>query len=66
MIDYEKMMTHVKSHPFPLECATISGAHLYGFPSTDSDFDLRGVHLLTLKTVVSLDEGQQTVEKEGI
>lgn len=66
MIDYEKMMTHVKSHPFPLVFATISGAHLYGFPSPDSDFDLRGVHLLPLRTVVSLDEGQQTVEKEGI
>lgn len=66
MIDYEKMMTHVKSHPFPLVFATISGAHLYGFPSPDSDFDLRGVHLLPLETVISLDEGQQTVEKEGI
>jgi predicted nucleotidyltransferase len=66
MIDYEKMMTHVKSHPFPLVFATISGAHLYGFPSPDSDFDLRGVHLLPLRTVLSLDEGQQTVEKEGV
>lgn len=66
MIDYDKMMTHVKSHPFPLVFATISGAHLYGFPSPDSDFDLRGVHLLPLETVVGLEEGQQTVEKEGI
>jgi predicted nucleotidyltransferase len=66
MIDYEKMMTHVKSHPFSLVFATISGAHLYGFPSPDSDFDLRGVHLLPLQTVLSLDDGQQTVEKEGI
>ena len=66
MIDYEKMMTHVKSHPFPLVFATISGAHLYGFPSSDSDFDLRGVHLLPLQTVLSLDDGEQTVEKEGI
>ncbi len=49
MIDYDKMMTHVKSHPYPLVFATISGAHLYGFPSPDSDFDLRGVHLLPLK-----------------
>lgn len=60
------MMTHVQSHPYPLVFATISGAHLYGFPSPDSDFDLRGVHLLPLETVVSLEEGQQTVEKEGI
>jgi predicted nucleotidyltransferase len=25
---------------------TVSGSHLYGFPSADSDFDLRGTHLL--------------------
>ena len=31
---------------YPLVFATISGAHLYGFPSADSDFDLRGVHPL--------------------
>ncbi len=66
MIDYEKMMTHVRSHPYSLVFATISGAHLYGFPSPDSDYDLRGVHLLPLKTVVGLHEGEQTVEKEGI
>lgn len=66
MIDQEKMLQHIRSHPFPLVFATISGAHLYGFPSPDSDFDLRGVHLLPLKTIVGLDDGQQTVEKEGI
>lgn len=66
MIDYPKMMTHVRAHPYPLLFATISGAHLYGFPSPDSDFDLRGVHLLPLEQVISLDEGDQTVEKEGI
>lgn len=66
MIDYEKMMTHVRRHPFPLVFATISGAHLYGFPSPDSDFDLRGVHLLPLTTIVGLVEGEETVEKEGI
>lgn len=66
MFDYDKMMQHVSAHPHPLLFATISGAHLYGFPSPDSDFDLRGVHLLPLETVVSLDEGDQTVEKEGI
>ncbi|MCS7466427.1 nucleotidyltransferase domain-containing protein [Stieleria sp. ICT_E10.1] len=65
-IDHSKMMQHVKSHPYPLLFATISGAHLYGFPSPDSDFDLRGVHMLPLETVVGLDEGDQTVEKEGI
>lgn len=66
MIDYDKMMCHVKAHPYPLLFATISGAHLYGFPSPDSDFDLRGVHLLPVRTVLSLEGGEQTVEKEGI
>ncbi|GAA2132340.1 hypothetical protein GCM10009802_40690 [Streptomyces synnematoformans] len=32
----------------PLVFATVSGAHLYGFPSRDSDVDLRGAHLPTL------------------
>jgi hypothetical protein len=32
--------------PYPLLFATVSGAHLYGFPSPDSDWDLRGVHVL--------------------
>jgi uncharacterized protein len=66
MIQYDKMMQHVRSHPYPLVFATISGAHLYGFPSPDSDFDLRGVHLLPLETLVGLDPGEETVEKEGI
>ena len=38
----------------------ISGAHLYGFPSPDSDFDLRGVHLLPLEQVVGPAAGQET------
>ena len=53
-------------HPYPLLFATISGAHLYGFPSPDSDYDLRGVHLLPLAEVVGLKTGQETVEKSGI
>ena len=66
MIDYNKMTEHVRSHPYPLVFATLSGAHLYGFPSPDSDFDIRGVHLLPIETVVGLDRGQETVEKEGV
>jgi predicted nucleotidyltransferase len=66
MIDNDRMMQHVRAHPYRLVFATISGAHLYGFPSPDSDFDLRGVHLLPLKAVVGLEAGDETVEKEGI
>ena len=66
MINDDRMMQHVRAHPYRLLFATISGAHLYGFPSPDSDFDLRGVHLLPLKTVVGLEASDETVEKEGI
>jgi predicted nucleotidyltransferase len=56
----------VEQHPYSLIFATISGAHLYGFPSPDSDFDLRGVHLLTLKEVVGLQTGPETIERSGV
>ena len=61
-----RLYKQINDHPYPLLFATISGAHLYGFPSPDSDFDLRGVHLLPLKEVVGLQDGRETVEKSGI
>lgn len=64
MIDYQKLETIAGEHPFPLIFATISGAHLYGFPSSDSDFDLRGVHLLPLPQVVGLEIGRETIQVE--
>jgi predicted nucleotidyltransferase len=50
------------TQPYPLLFATVSGAHLYGFPSRDSDYDLRGVHVLPAEMVVGLDEGAATIE----
>lgn len=52
----------VAQQPYPLLFATISGAHLYGFASPDSDYDLRGVHVLPLREVVGLDSGPETIE----
>lgn len=52
----------IKAQPYPLLFATVSGAHLYGFPSPDSDYDLRGVHLLPLSEVVGLKQGIDTIE----
>src|SRR6266487_4128463 len=56
----------VAAQPYPLLFATISGAHLYGFPSPDSDFDLRGAHVLPLDAVVGLEVRDETVEQEMI
>lgn len=52
----------VAAQPYPLLFATISGAHLYGFPSPDSDFDLRGAHVLQVERVVGLDVRDETVQ----
>ena len=49
------------AHPYPRAFVTVSGAHLYGFPSKDSDLDLRGVHLLPLDEIVGLETGEETV-----
>jgi uncharacterized protein len=56
----------VGAQPYRLVFATVSGAHLYGFPSPDSDFDLRGVHLLPLEKVLGLDVSDETVESAGV
>lgn len=66
MIDDPRLRKQVTEHPYPLLFATISGAHLYGFPSPDSDFDLRGVHLLPIEEVIGLQAGDETVEKSGV
>lgn len=65
MINDPRLKNQVLEHGYPLLFATISGAHLYGFPSPDSDFDLRGVHVLPVREVVGLEVGPQTVEKSG-
>jgi predicted nucleotidyltransferase len=62
----ERVIREVASHPYPLVFVTISGAHLYGFPSPDSDYDLRGVHVLPVREVVGLDEGRETIESSGV
>lgn len=56
----------IDRQPYPLIFATISGAHLYGFPSSDSDYDLRGSHVLPVSQVVGLDRGQETIEWSAV
>lgn len=43
---------------------TVSGAHLYGFPSVDSDVDLRGAFLTPLDRIAGLIAGAETVERK--
>lgn len=45
---------------------TVSGAHIYGFPSPDSDVDLRGCHLLPLREIVRLATPNETIDHSSI
>jgi uncharacterized protein len=58
----ELVTSTIESHPYPLVFATISGAHLYGFASPDSDYDVRGVHILPPREVLGLVRGRETIE----
>ncbi|WP_067499900.1 DNA polymerase beta superfamily protein [Actinoplanes sp. TFC3] len=50
--------------PYPAVFVTVSGAHLYGFASQDSDLDLRASHILPAAEVVGLRTGPGTVQKD--
>jgi predicted nucleotidyltransferase len=63
-MNHELLRREADAHPYPLLFATVSGAHLYGFPSPDSDFDLRGVHILPLREAVGLRPPRETVTTE--
>ncbi len=61
-----RLLAEVAAAPHPLLFATISGAHLYGFASPDSDFDLRGVHVLPLAEVLRLEPKGETLERTHV
>jgi uncharacterized protein len=62
MLSDPRLSQIVASQPYPLLFVTISGAHLYGFPSPDSDYDLRGAHILPLMDVIGLVPKKETIE----
>jgi predicted nucleotidyltransferase len=59
----ETLLAVVRDQPHAALFVTISGAHLYGFPSPDSDYDLRGAHMLPLRDVIGLVHGQETIDR---
>lgn len=62
-LDPAALGTVAAEQPYPLVFATVSGAHLYGFPSRDSDVDMRGVHVLPVAEVVGLRHGPETLTR---
>lgn len=62
MLDMESLQGVVSQLAYRPLFVTVSGAHLYGFPSADSDVDLRGCHRLPLEKVIGLDPADHTYE----
>lgn len=60
MLDREHLARVAGGGPEPI-FATISGAHLYGFASPDSDVDLRGAFLLPMRAVLGLHPADETI-----
>lgn len=65
-LDYQTLRQYAADNIPGLLFVTVSGAHLYGFPSPDSDVDLRGSFAAPLTQILSLDKTRQTWEPEGM
>ncbi len=65
-VDLAAMRRLVEGLDYQPLFVTVSGAHLYGFPSSDSDVDLRGCHLLPLRDVVGIDVPPLTLEHKTV
>lgn len=66
VLDLEDWRRFIQSLTLDSLFVTVSGAHIYGFPSADSDVDLRGCHRLPLEKVVGLTMSNQTVDRMEI
>jgi predicted nucleotidyltransferase len=66
VIDFDLLKAEAAGHPYNLLFASVSGAHLYGFPSPDSHYDLRGAHVLPVEEALGLLPRKETVEVEGV
>ena len=64
-LDYNALRQYAAQHIPGLIFVTVSGAHLYGFPSPDSDVDLRGSFAAPLPEVLGLDTPHETLEPKG-
>ena len=65
MLDLESLRGLAERLDYGPLFVTVSGAHLYGFPSPDSDVDLRGSHQLPLSNVVGIDVPALTLEAKS-
>ncbi len=63
--DFEKARRFVEANHPPgtlLQCG-ITGSHFYGFPSADSDVDMKGIHLAPTAQLLGLDKPQESFDR---
>ncbi|MGM0557208.1 MAG: nucleotidyltransferase domain-containing protein [Myxococcota bacterium] len=69
-LDMDWLRAQLEDFAEALVFASVSGAHLYGFPSENSDVDIRGAHLLPTSEIVRLGDVEETTdfidERDGI
>lgn len=61
-VDLERARRFLAARPPPGELLLcgVTGAHYYGFPSPDSDVDLKGIHLAPTRALLGLDPPRET------
>jgi predicted nucleotidyltransferase len=65
-IDLTSWQTYVAGLDFKPLFVTVSGSHIYGFNSQDSDVDLRGCHNLPLDKIVGLNSPTETIDRASV
>lgn len=66
-MEHQHLIDNILSEqPYPLMFAVISGAHVFGFPSPDSDIDIRGVHIVPLEQVIGLRKPRESVSMNRV
>lgn len=58
------LLSSLPDFPYPIVDCCLSGSHAYGFSSVDSDYDIRGIHVIPLHVLIGLSSGQETIERK--
>ncbi len=61
--DLAKRYLETKTIPGRFLVCSITGAHHYGFPSPNSDLDIKGIHLAPTKTILGFSSPKESIDK---
>ena len=64
-LERDELSRFLEDQPHPLLYATVHGSRLYGFDTPGSDRDLRGCHVLPTRQVLGLQDGRETITRQG-